>query len=111
MTNSVLLTHGLVGVKLGTALRGLDLSTHSLGSVLNVHQVNLDQPGLDKSHPTVGVASRSDVLHGKAPLAASLSAASLPYASCGEMSPAAISASVAWLLQTLWNKTGGPVAS
>ena len=31
---------------------------------------------------------------------------SLPYASSGDMSPA-ISDSVAWLLQTLWNNTGG----
>ena len=41
----------------------------------------------------------------RAPLAASLSAASLPYASSGEISPAAISASVAWL--RLWSMTGG----
>ena len=46
-----------------------------------------------------------------APLAAHLSAASLPHASSGDMSPATISASVAWLLQTLWNKTGGPMTS
>ena len=47
----------------------------------------------------------------KAPPAANLSATSLPWASNGEMSPAAISASATWLLQTLYTKTGGPMTS
>ena len=46
----------------------------------------------------------------RTPLAANLSATSSPLASNGEMSPAAISASEAWLRQTLWNRTGGPMA-
>ena len=56
MTDSVKLTHGFVGVKLGTALRSRMPDTDRLGPVLDVHQVNLDQPGLDEPHAVVGVA-------------------------------------------------------
>ena len=65
MTNSVQLTHGFGRVKFGTALRGLVLDTDDFGPVLDVHQVDLDQPGLDKSHAAVGIAGCSNIFCGK----------------------------------------------
>ena len=64
MTNSVKLTHGFGRVKFGTALRGLG-RVDAFGSVLDVQQVYLDQPGLNKSYSEVCVAGCRDKLHGK----------------------------------------------
>ena len=80
MSNFVQLGHGFGRVKLGTAHRGLGLRVDGFDSVLDVQKVDLDQPGLDKSRTEVCATGCCDVLHGegRAPLAANLSATSLP---------------------------------
>ena len=65
MTDPVQLRHGFVRIKLGAALRGLGPDTNSFGSVLDVDQVNLDQPGLNESDAKVCVAGCSNMFHGE----------------------------------------------
>ena len=64
MADSVELTHSFVRVKLGAALKGRVLDTDCLGPVLDVHQVNLDQSGLDEPHKVVGVSCCGHIFHG-----------------------------------------------
>ena len=63
MTDPVQLGHGHVRVKLSAALRGPGLDVNSFGSVLDVHQVHFNQPGLNKPHSTVCISGCGNILH------------------------------------------------